>query len=560
MFYYFLLIVAYAVMTILSAKPIWAFLGVTFNERNFDPTVMGDFSHIKIALIIFIVISILIGIISRKNYDYYFNKKFDGKWLPELKGKLTRRYLVVVIGSFAMALLVDTTTEQGYLADIEAGFGLGKTVLFLVLLILVGWVLCLGKLLFVKKPKAAVFEHYDKQDLLFKQGKNYRKLTDEELFPALMKKTPSERLKGKLAEDYKKEVLALGEKYLGDYREMKYISKPEEYESYKNLCRSASNNRCWVSINEWLNEVLKKPDKVDSFPDAITDFGTAPVHCSFTTPNAVGMAKAEAQKRAVKDAMDQWNEKRDSRERMVNAVLSGDLRTDTEQYLGGGLSERTYMEGQFQRDVAEAEVRRRIESETYTNDYDLVDVSEFDDEITLSMDYFRSLGLYIDMVKEDWDQLARRSVGVGIPRFYQMLWPVYVAGHPENTKAPEQFKGVRRNFFYAVGCMILFLVLKVITDKGAEVGGIMSMLNIVLTLIGLGAVLATLVLLFMAVLDLKNCISGLKESNIKNVKKQAASCAPALYRQLRFYKLWKNDDPAVCALEGILNKYFETVE
>lgn len=555
--YYFLLLAAYAVTAVISAKPIWAFLGIALNERSYDPTVIGDFSHIKVALITYIVVSILIGILSRSHYSYYYAKEFDGKKLPELKGKLIRRYLVVMIGSFAMALLGETTTERGYLADIRAGFGLEKTAIFLAALFLVGLALCLGKLLFVRKSKAAVFEKYEKQDLLFGQGKNYRKLTDEELFPVLMKKPASERLKGKLAEDYKKEVLALGEKYLGNYRKLKYIFKPEEYESYKNTCRSAGRDYCWAPVNEWLNEMLGKPEKIDSFPDTSIALGTARIECSFITPDAVGMAKLEAQKRVVEDAMGQWNEERDSRERMFNAVLSGDLRTEEEQYLGGRLSESTYMEGRFQRDVDEAEARRRIESEAYTNDDNLIDVTEFNDKITLSMDYFCSLGWYIDLVKEDWEKREMRSDGFGIPRFYQMLWPVYVAGHQKNIKDYKTFKGGRRNFFYAIGCIILFFVLYMITNITKSWEGLASMLNAGLVLIGLGAALAALMILYNAAWYLKNGISGLKASNIKNVRKQAASCAPALYRQLRFYKLWKKDDPAVYALEEILNRYYE---
>lgn len=553
--YYFFLLVAYAVVAVISAKPIWAFLGIELNERSYDPAVIGDFSYIKVALITFIIVSILIGIISRIHYSYYFDEEFDGKKLPELKGKLIRRYLVVMISSFTIALWGETTTEQGYLADIRAGFGLEKTVAFFAALLLAGLVLCLGKLLFVRKSKAAV---YEKQDLLFGQSKNYRNLTDEELFPALMKKTPSERLKGRLAEDYKKEVLALSEKYLGDYRELKYISKPEEYESYKNFCRSAGRNYCWGPVNEWLNEILRKPEKIDSFPDVSIALGTAHMKCTFSTPNAAGMAKLAAQKRAVEDAMSQWNEERDSRERMFNAALSGDLRTETEQYLGGRLSESTYMEGRFQRDADEAEARRKIESETYTNDINLTDVTEFYDKITLSMDYFRSLGWYISLVKEDWEEQETRSNEFGIPRFYQMLWPVYVAGHPKKAKDYKTFKGGRRNIFYAIGCILIFIVLYMITGVTKNWEGLASMLNVGLVLIGFGAALAALFILYNAAWYLKNGISGLKESNKKNVRKQAASCAPALYRQLRFYKLWKKDDPAVRALEEILNRYYET--
>lgn len=556
MLYYFLLLVAYSVLTVLTAKPIWTFVGIMQNERSYDPAVIGDFSYIKVALITFIIVSILIGVISRMHYSYYFDEKLRDE-LPELKGKLIRRYLVVMIGAFVIGFIWEPITEQGYLADIRAGFGLGKTVALLASMLLVGLPLCLGRLTFVKKGKRAVFEKYDSKDLISSQGKNYRKLTDEELFPVLMKKPASERLKGKLAEDYKKEVLALGDKYLKSYRERKYISKPEEYVSYMDICRSADRTYCWGPINEWLNKMLGTPEKVDSFPDVSIDLGTAEVLCTFSTPNAAGMAEREAQKRAVEDAMSQWNEERDSRERMFNAVLSGDLRTETEQYLGGGLSESTYMEGRFQRDVDEAEARRRIESRIYTDNDDLLDVTRFEDEITMSMNYFRSLGWYIDLVKDDWEKRGTRSEGLGIPRFYQMLWPVYVAGHQKNTSNSEDLKGARHSFFRAAGYTILFFVMKLITDATKGWEGLMAMLNVGLVLLGFGAALAALVSLVSAVWGLAAGISDLKESNIKDVRKQAASCAPALYRQLRFYKLWMKDDPAVHALEEILNSYYK---
>lgn len=558
MLYYFLLLVAYAVVTVLTAKPIWTFVGIMQNERSYDPAVIGDFSYIKVALITFVIVSILIGIISRIHYSYYFNNEYSDQLLPELKGKLIRRYLAVMIGAFVIGFIWEPITEQGYLADIRAGFGLGKTVALLASMLLVGLPLCLGRLLFVRKEKAAVFETYDNKDLLSGHGKNYRKLTDEALFPALMKKPASERLKGKLAEDYKKEVLALGDKYLGSYRKREHILKPEEYVDYKDTCRSAGRDRCWGPINEWLNKMLETPEKVDSFPDVSIDLGTAEILCTFSTPDAVGMARMEAQKRAVEDAMNQWNEERDSKERMFNAVLAGDLRTDEERYLGGGIGESTYMEGMFQRDVAEAEARRKIESRIYTDDDDLLDVTRFEDEVTLSMNYFRSLGWYIDLVKDDWEKRRTRREGLGIPKFYQMLWPVYVAGHPKNANDSTQFKGARRNFFCAVGCLILFFVLKMITDVTKSWEGLMAMLNVGLVLLGFGAALGALIFLFMAAWYLKDGISDLKESSIKNVRKQAASCAPALYRQLRFYKLWMKGDPAVCALEEILNRYYET--
>lgn len=562
--YYFLLLAAYAVVTVLTAKPIWAFLGIPLKERSYDPAVIGDFSYIKVALITFIIVSILIGVMSRINYSYYRDKSFDGKMLPKLKGKLIRRYLVVMIASFAIALLAETTTEQGYLADIKAGFGLWKAAAFLAAMLLVGLFLCLGTLLFVRKEKAAVFEKYGDNALISGHGKNYRNLTDEELFPALMKKPLSERLKGQLAADYKSAVLALGDKHLSDYRMQKTLFKPEEYENYKNLCRSAGHTYCWGPANEWLNEMLKEPDKVDSFPDANIDLGTAWMKCIFSSPNAAATAKHAAQKRAVEDAMRQWNEDRDARERMFNAALSGDLRTEEEQYLGGDLSESTYMEGRFQRDVDEDEARRKIESQIYSDDDDLFDITQFDDNIPLSMNYFNSLGRYINMVKEDWNEQETRSTEFGIPRFYQMLWPVYVAGHSKNAKDYKTFKSGRRGLFISGCLVILAFVIKLITDVtsgwAAEATGwkaLMVFVNPLLVLIFLGIVIAALISLFVAVSDLKKGISGLKESNIKDVRKQAASCAPALYLQLRFYKLWKKDDPAVRELETILNRYYE---
>ncbi len=555
--YYFLLLLAYSLIAILAARPIWAFVGIISFGSSYDPAVIGDFSYIKVPLIIFVVISILIGIISKCHYSYYFDETLRDA-LPELKGKIIRRYLCVMIMAFAMGLFYKSDTELGYLADVQSGLGLGKTIILFVSMLVVGSCLCLGRLLFIRKKKAAVFEHYDSKDLFSRKEKDYRNFTDEELFPVLMKKTPSKRLKGSLEEDYKEEVIALGDKYLKDYRKCKSIYKPEEYTSYKDLCRSASRNYCWGPANEWLNEKLKNPEKIDSFPEANIPLGSAIIECSFSTPNIDAVSKLESERRAVNAALDMWREDRDSKERAFNAALSQNLMTEEEMYLSGKMSESTYMEGRFQRDVDEDEARRKIEGEIYSNDYDLFNVTSFSDSVDLSLDYFSSLGWFIDLVREDWNERGTRSKGLGIPRFYQMLWPVYVVGHNENNSSPENFKIARQSFLIAIGFAVLFIIMKLVTDVTSESEGLLVIISPFLVLIGLGAALIAIIYLVLTVLSIKDGISDLKESNIKEVRKQAESCAPALYRQLRFYKLWMKDDPAVKSLEDILDKYYKT--
>lgn len=547
MLYYFILLVFYAVTDVLCAHPIWAFLGVTV-ENSLIP--------FKTALIVFAVVSVLMGLVSRGHYSYYFDKSMK-KYRYELKGKMIRRYFVVMIAAFVISLVKYADSPQSCLADIKAGFGLGKAALFLIVLLAVGLVLCLGEILFARKPQKAAFESYGAQDVLSKAGKNYRKLTDEELFPALMKKAPSERINGSFAKAYREKALALGEEKLESYR-TKNCYKAEEYESHASACRSAARNECWPAVNEWLNETLGKPEEVDSFPEMTTDLGKAYIHCSFTTPNEAGMAKLEAEKRAVDDAMKQWNEERDAKERLFNAALAGDLRTDEMQYLGGDLSESVYMEGKFQRDVAEAEARQKIESEIYSDEYDLTEKTEFDDQIPLTMDYFRSLGWYIDMVKADWDKQDARSTYA--PRFYQMLWPVYVAGHKKRTKDFKNLKGVRSNLLYAIICVGLSLLLKLVSNFLETRDGIWVVVSICAAAAFLITAAATLFFLFLTLWHLRDIAEGRKDSSSKNVAKQARSCAPALYRQLRFYKLWKKDDPAVTALEEILDRYYTVTE
>ncbi len=570
--YYFLLMVAYAVLAVLTNKPLWVFFGLTFPDYEAAPA--GDTSALLIPIIVFFAVSLFIGIISKMHYSFYDKEFRKERWTNgALRVRIVPRYLFVVIASIVTPAF-QISTENGFLADIQAGYGVVKTIIFIVVLVLLGIPVCLGTLVFYDQKKkgkrsgsstdyAAVSSDYrqERTETQAFRG-DYRSMSDEELFPELMKRSASERVSGNLTRDYRDKAEKSSDDFLSKYRKGIEVTGQKARLAMRASCRETIN-LLWASMNDWLSKRLRDPGSVDSFPENLIDLGESNVTLTLTSTSLSDegmemMEEREEKEREFERRMREWNKQRDTYERASNtAFTAGDssfdsaLLTNEESYLQGKVSMEEYSNDRFRREADEAEERRKLREELgldeYTSyDYD-TETKVLHETIPLKLNYFSSMQHYIDQVKHDWNELGKRTDAGG--NFYRMLYPVYAVGHKRKNglNASDILDLVLPFVFVA-----LFLLTRSMQAKyqGSFLGVIFGAAN---AFTGILAIITVLGGLFTLYLIIKDAIDLHKDK----LPEKARAYAPILYLQMRYYRLWMKDIDTVSELEEILNDYYE---
>jgi len=516
---------------------IWEYCGIAMENDN--PPV-GDLNTLLVKLGVMMVLILIGGAVIR-----------HACWSEQRT--IRKRWCTVAFLPFPVIWLLTLPIFGNKYGDWLAAikeFGIVRAAFIFIPVTAVGWIICCGPSL-LPSLRANKTASYSGRDVLAKNRRNFEKLSDRALFPALFaasaggthtavsggtsaaaSQTPSG---GVLREKFEKFTLEYTRK----------IITPEDKRGFW------SDKKLWDRMNRWLSDKLKD-GTADSFPPEsiylftaertetkreLTDYGR-----QRAAENAALQGEAERRMRGYREEMD-------SRERTVNAALFGRLETDLELAAQGKMDSESYGTSSMYRDMKELEYRQKLEKELVAEEPDedeyviTSNVIRFD----VHFKYMEALKDVLDAVRFDWENNTRDQKGSD---FYQLVYPLYAVGHPKSMgSAAKSFGSLLKWMIAAAVGAGMFSVSYRLDD--VEMSLVPDLLVFAAGIAGLVLAVAGLILAGKAVYGI---MTGIRAGKGK-LKKQAKKNAPEIYRQLRYYTLWNKDAGAVKNLDDVYQLY-----
>ena len=233
----FLYLVIYACSMVFSAG-LWEYFGIRMNS-GIEHTA-GDVHQLFVTLAILAALAVVTSIAARVVHYKKYGGNPGGKYI--LRIRLIITYIILNPAAWVIELLING--RENDLPAFIRSYGTAPFCGKAGLVMLAGLLLCCGFTLFARKPALALAEYGD-GDVLKGRSKEYFAVTNEEMFPLLMRRRDLKEGTGSFAREYIAWVRDNMDSYVPHVGKHDPTSKMLEEQS-------AGISSLWTDLSEWL--------------------------------------------------------------------------------------------------------------------------------------------------------------------------------------------------------------------------------------------------------------------------------------------------------------------